>query len=220
RLARSLADGAGVIAAQRRVQERSLCPQLVGELLAGGQLDAAEDALGVSHRDAGLAGLEVGGASLTGSRVGRVGRAVAARDQPARAVSLRAGVGESARGTVRERIQIVEVAAIFDRAAQGAVGALQADGQRRIESLLDADRGLVLVRRLEARGPVELAVSNDGAGIRVERDRPAIHRLAARATALEELVPGNATGRDRGGALRAGELDDGGRVVVVGLDSG
>src|SRR5262249_29295208 len=110
--------------------------------------------------------------------------------------------------------------ATFDRAARGAVGAVQADRQRRIESLFDADRGLVLVRRLEARGAVELAVSNDGAGIRVERDRPAIHRLAARATALEELVPRNATGRDRGGALRAAELNDGGRVVVVGLDRG
>src|SRR5262249_37637110 len=45
----------------------------------------------------------------------------------------------------------VEVAAVLDRSAEPPVGTLQADREGGIDRLLDADRRLVLVRRLQAR---------------------------------------------------------------------
>src|SRR6185369_11763191 len=109
-----------VVARQRRAEVGQLGPDLVGELLAHDELDALEDALSLRDRGSGLE------AGVVGSRVTRV---VAAAVQAGRAGIVDTGgarVHESA-GRSRRVRRVVEVATIFDRPAERAVRALDAD---------------------------------------------------------------------------------------------
>src|ERR1035437_1341041 len=189
RLAGSDADGAGVGAAELRVEIGSLQEERVRDLLLGDEFDAHEVALRRGHGLTRQAALSIGG-------IGWVRRPVAGRDLTTgdRSGPARVGDGTGRQEGVAGRI---EVAAILDDArAELAVGELEAERERGVERLLEAERELFLVRALQAR----------------------LDRLAIERGALEEGISRHAVGRHGRRASCTELLDQRGwAVVVIGL---